>query len=110
MEFSWPAVGAIATIVTVAGGMALLWLRNQLARDFTPLVAHNDLARRVNALEHDLRTAPTHSDITGLTARVAAVEGAVGVVKEGVDGIRDSLHRVERMTDLLLKHQLEKEG
>lgn len=110
LDISWAAVGAITTLLTVAGGIALVLFRSALSREFVPLAAHAELSKRVSAVEHDLRAVPTHSDIAALSNRVGAVERGVAVVQEGVNGIRESIRRVELTTDRLLQHQLDREA
>lgn len=107
MEFSWAMVGAICTITAIIGTFALLWLKDRLGKDFTPNVAFKALADKVSAMEHDLRTAPTHRDITGLSDRVRAVELGVAVVQETVSSLKDSMTRIDRGVARIEEHLLE---
>jgi hypothetical protein len=107
MEFSWSMVGAISTIITVIGIFALLWLRSQLSKDFTPNSAFKSLADKVSAMEHDLRTAPTHRDITALGERVRAVEVAVAEVQATVASMKEGMQRIDRNVTRVVDHLLE---
>jgi hypothetical protein len=107
MEFSWSMVGAISTIITVIGVVALLWLRSALAKDFTPNAAFSALSAQVRQMEHDLRTAPTHSDIRGLSDRVRAVEVGVAVVQETVSSLKDGMGRIDKGVQRIEQHLLE---
>lgn len=107
MEFSWSMVAAISTIITVVGVIALLWLRSQLSKDFTPNAAFSTLSQKVAAMEHELRIAPTHRDIQGLSDRVRAVEVGVAVVQETVAGLKEGMHRIDVGVARIEKHLLE---
>lgn len=82
------------------------WLRDRFGRDFARAADVGALATRMQAVETRIATMPDHRDIHALTARVAAVEGGIGVVTEKARGIEASLKRVEHAVDLLVQHQI----
>lgn len=107
MDINWSMVGAIATIITFIGVIALLWLRSQLSKDFTPNTAFVALSDKVGKMEHDLRVAPTHNDIQALSERVRKVEVGVAVVQETVTSLKDSTARIDRGVARIEEHLLE---
>lgn len=107
MEFSWSMVAAICSIVAVIGLFALLWLRWKLSGEFTPNEAFKALLAKVASMEHDLRIAPTHRDIQGLSDRVRAVELGVAVVQETVTGLKDSMAKIDRGVARIEEHLLD---
>ena len=106
-HINWSMVGAICTIIAAVGGIAMLWLRNQLSKDFTPNAAFSTLSQKVAALEQEQRVAPTHRDIQGLSDRVRAVEVGVAVVQETVAGLKEGMHRIDVGVARIEKHLLE---
>lgn len=107
MEFSWSMVGAISTIITVVGIIALLWLRSALSKDFTPNTAFAALSQKVGQMETDLRNAPKHSDMQGLSDRVRAVEVAVAGMQATVAAVQESTARIDRGVTRIEQHLLE---
>lgn len=107
MDINWSMVGAISTIITIIGIFALLWLRSQLSKDFTPNTAFSALSDKVGRMEHELRAAPTHGDIAGLSERVRKVEVGVAVVQETVTSLKESTARIDRGVARIEEHLLE---
>ena len=114
-----PWVLASVAIGSAVGAIIFGWMRDRFGRDFAraaDVAALSSrvqadvagLSSRVQAVETRIATMPDHGDIQLLTARVAAVEGGVGVVAEKARGIEAALGRVEHAVDLLVQHQITK--
>ena len=107
LGIDWGAWVSAFTALAIIGGVLLILFRQALAKDFTPASSHAALEKRVVEVEQRLALIPTHADMKAVTDRVASVERGVAVVQTSIDGVRESIARVEHMTDLLVKHQLE---
>ena len=80
-------------VVVLLGGMLLVGLF---------------LLVRTKPLAPDGRLRGLHeaSELQTMSVRLSAVERAVEVVRAELAGVKDGVVRVERMTDLLLKHKI----
>lgn len=115
MELNPPTISAIMLIGSLLGLFALLWLKSRLSGEFTTkgemadlktnMLA--DLSKRLAAVEHDLRAAPTHNDIRQLSEKVGEAMAQVGIVAEAVKGMKEGVGRIDRSVERIEKHLLE---
>ncbi len=103
-------IGGAVTTVVFGGGAALAVIRLNMRGAFATVAALRQLTERVDTMEQQLASAPKHVDLAQMTTRLGVVERGVGVMEATLNGVRDSVRRVEHMTDLLLKHQIDGEA
>jgi hypothetical protein len=109
VTLDWQQLAAFTVILTFLGSVGLAVMRAPLSRSFASRSDHLRLAERVERMEQVQRAAPTGADMAALTARVAAVETGVAVTKEAIASVQEGMLRIERMTTLLVQHQLNME-
>ena len=107
MDINWSAVGALAIIGSVAGLFGLLWLRSKLSGEFVTKGEHAELSKRLAAVEHDLRVAPTHKDMQSLSEKVSEAMAKVGIVAEAMNGMKEGVARIDRSVERIERHLME---
>ncbi|GGG30882.1 hypothetical protein GCM10010964_18510 [Caldovatus sediminis] len=112
----WKDIASLIGPLIAVGGLLFAWLKLRLAGDFAPaadIAAVREEVEKARArlaqVEARLTGMPSHDDIARLSARVGEVERGVAVVGEAVRGTGEVVKRVERMVDLLVRHQLQGE-
>lgn len=113
MISEWRDIASLVGPLIAIGGLLLAWLKLRLAGDFAQpadIAAVREEVEKVQArvaqVEARLSSMPSHGDMAHLSARVGEVERGVAVVGEAVRGTGEVVKRVERMVDLLVRHQL----
>ena len=107
MELNPPTISAVMLIGSLIGLFAFLWLKSRLSGEFATKGELGDIAKRLAAVEHDLRSAPTHSDIRQLGEKVSDAMAQVGIVAEAVKGMKEGVGRIDRSVERIEKHLLE---
>lgn len=109
MDNTWEEAAGFIAVLGALGAGAVWAVRASTRGMFVPMHKHVALDSRVITLEQRLNAAPTHGDFAALTTRVNAVETGVAVLHATLKSVGESVGRVEHMTNLLLKHQLDRE-
>lgn len=107
LSLDWATLAEVVVVLTAVGGAHLAWLRMSLRSVFASKRGQSDLIARMETVEERLRGMATHHDVRELAARVDEIRRNVSVQEANLQGIRDSLDRVEHMVNLLLTSQLE---
>jgi hypothetical protein len=114
---NWNAVVAIIGLAVTLGGFILWLLRARFSGDFASKGDVAELGQRMDDIEARLRRMPTHEDVQGLGARLAAIEARAGAMESGlaaigerVSGVRDGVARVERDLGLFLQAAIAEKG
>jgi len=94
---------ALVAASSVIGGIVIAWVRWQLGGTFVSKADIADLSRRLEQVEHQMRTAPTEGDLHQLSARLAAVETGVAVTGAQVVGVKEGVERIERQLALVVQ-------
>ncbi len=105
-EFTWRDLGGLLVSATLIGGIVIGWVKWRLSSDFASKADVGDVQRRLEAIEQQMRLAPTHADFSGLSIRVAAVERGVDVGNAELRGLREGQARIERDLSMLVQHHL----
>ena len=61
---------------------------------------------RVTAIETRMERIPTHDDMAKVFERLGRLEVASGATSAALQGVKESMARVEHMVDLLVKFQM----
>jgi hypothetical protein len=97
------------TAVVFGGGAMLGLVRLNMRGVFASVRQYHDLEQRVDAVEERVARGPNHQDLAAMSVRLAAVELGVGVMGATLTGVKESVGRIEKMTDMLVQSQLEAE-
>ena len=108
-DLSWQALGAIAGMLVVLAGIALSLIRSNLKTSFVDIGTHNELVVRVTSVESRIIGSPTHDDLRALSAKLSGMVASMAGTTATLIGLGQSVSRVERMTELLLKNELDHE-
>lgn len=107
-DLSWRDLTAIIALAMAVGGIAIAWIRMRLSGDFATLADIGVLNDRLQEVEERIANLPHHDDVRVLSDRVAETEKGVAVVGEQVRTVAAGVTRLERMTELLVQHQIGK--
>lgn len=99
-------VVAFLAAAGLIGGMVIAWARWQLSGDFAKYADLTALSDRLKAVERKIDLAPTHADLRVIQDRIGGAEQGIAVGNARIQGVQESLGRVERDLTLLLQHQL----
>ncbi len=101
---TWTAISEVVGAVVVAGGILLGVLRASLGRSFVTHAEHQALGKQLVAAE-------TRFDVRSDAAekRIGALETGAAGLQATLQGVKESVSRVEHMTTLLVEHQLSQE-
>lgn len=106
LGFTWKdvviALGAASTI----GAIFIAWVRMQLSSDFAKKPDIAGLSTRIEAVERQMQSVPSHADMARLSERISAVERGVDVVGAEMRGVSAGVHRVEADLRLIKDHLL----
>lgn len=105
-DIGWRDIAAVLTSVTLMSGIVIAWVKYRLAGDFASKGDISDMSRRMEAIEAQMRQAPTHADMAKLSDRLSVVERGVAVGNAELSGIRDGMARIERDLNLLVQHHI----
>lgn len=105
-EFTWRDIASVLATAMLIGGLVIGWVKWRLSSDFASKADVGDVQRRLEAIEQQMRLAPTHADFSGLSIRVAAVERGVDVGNAELRGLREGQVRIERDLSMLVQHHL----
>jgi hypothetical protein len=101
MPSDWEDIAALCAVLGVIWGITAFVLHAFLARYFASRASVRAVEAQIAEMQVQLRTLPTHADITQLTARLTTL----GTAMAGMEG---TLVAVKHTTDLLLRHQIDK--
>ena len=110
MNLSWEDVAAIATVASIMMSLLFFALRGRLSSEFVTQEQHDSALERIDQLELKLANVPTHADFKAMTDKLGVLSEQNAVVKERLEGARDSLARIERQVSLFVQAQLEREN
>lgn len=109
IDLAWRDIAPLLGVVTGIAGVGYAVLRARMIGDFATAADVRALEERISELETTVRRVPSHDDIRQIGVRVGELERTTAVVSTEVRGVKDILGRVEQMTDLLVRHQLQGE-
>jgi hypothetical protein len=95
MNLTWSDIGTMAVVGSTIMGILYWALRGRLGNEFVTKVTHDDTLKRLGSVERRLELAPSHDDFKAVNANVGAVALQMATMTERVDGMRNSLGRIE---------------
>ena len=101
VPYDWQEIAALVAVLAAIWGIMAIFLHAFMARYFASRTSVAVVEAQIAKMQEQLRTLPTHADITQLTARVTALG-------TGMAGMESTLAAVKHTTDLLLRHQIDR--
>ncbi|HQU16648.1 MAG TPA: hypothetical protein PLO69_11175 [Gammaproteobacteria bacterium] len=107
MNLGWTDVAAMSAAGTAGAGLLFAVLRGRFGEIFVTKAEHEETVTRLDAIEQRLSLAPSHDDFKQIVATVSDLARDIAVVGERVDGMKETLARIERQTSLFLQARIE---
>ncbi len=96
------------TAAGLVGGVVIAWVKYQLSGDFAKSSDITALSGRLEKVERQMDTVPTHADLRAINDRMGATERGVAVVASEIQGVRQAVERNAVDTRLILQHMMDK--
>ncbi len=103
-------LAAVAAIMTFLAIVIYRLIHGKLRDEFVLQADHDSLEERTATMEKRIGDMPAHGDFRSLSDRVGKVEQGVAVAQASLDGLGNSIKRVEHQVDLLVAHQIGESG
>lgn len=100
----WMAIGEGTGAAMLVGGVLLGILRASLGRSFVTHTQHKELEVQLALVETRFDTRSEAYE-----KRIGALETGAAGIAATLQGVKESVSRVEHMTTLLVQHQLDQE-
>lgn len=113
MNMTLGDVATLTGIGSAGAGVLFLALMGKLGNKFITRKEFEDVIVRVRGMEEAQKNAPDHRDFDEIRKQMSGLSRELGEVKmqmtSELGGVRDLIQRIDRMVELTVKFQMQRE-